>query len=66
MPVISVKKKFKIAISNGNQIIEFKLGDYVVDDRVADVAVNQLKVAVLKRGGEKNANSNSGTGEAPP
>lgn len=62
MPVITVKEKFKIAIDNGNQVVEFEPGEFLVDDRVAHVAINQLKVAVLKKGG-KNANSDAGTGE---
>ncbi|RLZ06657.1 hypothetical protein EAH57_15580 [Acinetobacter sp. 2JN-4] len=64
MPVITVKEKFKIAIDNGNQVVEFVPGEFMVDDRVAHVSIHQLKVAVLKKGGSKNANFDTGTGEA--
>lgn len=64
MPVIVVKEKFDIAINNGNEVVEFEPGEFMVDDRVAKVAIDQLKVASLKKGGTKDANTDTGTGEA--
>lgn len=46
-PIIEVKESFKVAVDNGNQVIEIEPGEHDVDDRIADVAVNQLGVAEL-------------------
>ncbi|MHA3083740.1 hypothetical protein ACX1NX_11370 [Acinetobacter sp. ANC 5383] len=64
MPIIAVKQKFKIAVENGNQVIEFNEGEHDVSERVAIVAVEHLKVASLKKSGGKNANANVATGQA--
>ncbi len=40
-PIIEVKESFKVAVDNGNQVIEIEPGEHDVDDRIADVAVNQ-------------------------
>lgn len=47
MPIITVKQTFKIAIENGNKVVEIEKGDQDVSDRIAEVAVNQLKVATI-------------------
>lgn len=46
-PIIDVKESFKVAVDNGNQVIEIEPGEHEVDDRIADVAVNQLGVAEM-------------------
>lgn len=46
-PIIDVKESFKVAVNNGNQVIEIEPGEHEVDDRIADVAVNQLGVAEM-------------------
>lgn len=46
-PFIDVKKTFKVAVDNGNRVIEIELGTHDVDDRIAEIAVNQLQVAEL-------------------
>lgn len=44
-PIIYVNKVFKVAVDNGNRVIEIEPGEHDVDDRIAEIAVNQLKVA---------------------
>ncbi|WP_353173695.1 hypothetical protein [Acinetobacter rudis] len=67
MPIITVKQDFKIAIENGNKIIVVEKGDQDVSDRVAEVAVNHLKVATFKTKGKQNESvSNTGTGKTTP
>ena len=46
-PIIDVKKPFKVAVDSGNRVIEIEPGEHDVDDRIAEVAVNQLQVAEL-------------------
>ena len=46
-PLIDVKEAFKVAVDNGNRVIEIQLGEHDVDDRIAEVAINQLQVAEL-------------------
>lgn len=67
MPIITVKQTFKIAIENGNKVIEIGKGDQDVSDRIAEVAVNQLKIATFKAKGKQNESvSNAGTGKTTP
>ena len=62
MPIITVKQDFKIAIENGNKVILIEKGECDVSDRIAEVAVNQLKVAVFKAKGKQDESvSNAGT-----
>lgn len=56
-----MKTAFKIAVDNGNKVVEIEAGEQDVSDRVVEVAVNQLKVATLKKG---KSNANSGASEA--
>lgn len=44
-PLIDVKETFKVAVDNGNRVIEIEPGEHDVDDRIAEIAVNQLEVA---------------------
>lgn len=44
-PIINVGKAFKVAVDNGNRVIDIDLGEHDVDDRIAEIAVMQLKVA---------------------
>ena len=46
-PIIDVKKPFKVAVDSGNRVIEIEPGEHDVDDRIAEIAVNQLEVAEL-------------------
>ena len=46
-PLIDVKETFKVAVDNGNRVIEIEPGVCDVDDRIADIAINQLQVAEL-------------------
>lgn len=46
-PLIDVKETFKVAVDNGNRVIEIEPGEHDVDDRIAEIAVNQLQVAEL-------------------
>ena len=46
-PIIEVQKLFKVAVDNGNRVIEIDIGMHDVDDRIADIAVNHLQVATL-------------------
>lgn len=67
MPVITVRELFEVAVENGNKVITFEAGEHDVDERVAEVAVNQLKVATLKAKGKQNESvSNTGTGKTTP
>lgn len=55
MPMIVVNTRFKIAVSQGNEVISFEPGVHEVSDRVAEVAIKHLKVAKPKsktKGGE--------------
>lgn len=66
MPMIVVNTRFKIAVSQGNEVISFEPGEYEVSDRVAEVAIKHLKVAKAKsktKGGE-NADISSGKAKA--
>lgn len=47
-PIIYVNETFKIAIENGNKVIEIEPGEHDVDDRIAVVAVDILGVATHK------------------
>lgn len=47
-PIINVNETFKIAIENGNKVIEIEPGEHDVDDRTAVVAVDILGVATHK------------------
>ena len=44
-PLIDVKETFKVAVDNGNRVIEIEPGEHDVDDRIAEIAVNQFEVA---------------------
>jgi len=46
-PVIEVHKQFKIAVENGNKVIEIEPGIHDVEERIADIAINHLQVAIL-------------------
>ena len=46
-PLIDVNKAFKVAVENGNKVIEIDLGQHEVEDRIAKIAVNQLQVAAF-------------------
>ena len=48
-PLIDVKETFKVAVDNGNRVIEIEPGEHDVDDRIAEIAVNQLQVATLSQ-----------------
>ena len=45
--MINVKELFKVAVDNGNRVIEIEPGMHDVDDRIAVIAVDQLGVAEL-------------------
>ena len=46
-PIIEVKKLFKVAVENGNKVIQIEPGTHDVSDRIAEIAINQLLVAEL-------------------
>jgi len=53
-PVIEVHKQFKIAVENGNKVIEIEPGVHDVEERIADIAINHLQVANYKDEGKVN------------
>lgn len=57
MPVIVVKEQFQIAIDGGNKVVTYSPGEHEVSERVALVAVEQLKVATVKKAGGRSANT---------
>ncbi len=59
MPVIVVKEQFQIAIDGGNKVVTYSVGEHEVSERVALVAVEQLKVATVKKTGGRGANTKS-------
>ena len=63
MPIITVTKGFKIAVSKGNEIIDYLPGEHDVSDRTAEVAVKQLKVAKLKGNRKGGSDADNGSSE---
>lgn len=53
-PVIEVHQLFKVAVDNGNRVIEIEPGVHEVDDRIAENAVKHLQVATYKEEGKAN------------
>ena len=58
-PLIDVKETFKVAVDNGNRVIEIELGEHDVDDRIAEIAVNQLQVATLSQSSDADADADA-------
>lgn len=69
MPIIVVKTPFRIA-EDGNQVIDYAIGEHEVSERTALVAVEHLQVATLKtktkpvKGKANEPISDAGSGEA--
>jgi len=69
MPIIEVKTPFRIA-EDGNNVVDYAIGEHDVPERTAVVAVEHLQVATLKtkpkpvKGKANEPISDAGSGEA--